>query len=259
MGSRKNQENLLSMEDTQEQFSDSEGQADVDGRSKESPQTPDGSSPDKYGGSHKKTRGRVKIDIELIRHKQKRSATFHKRKGGLMKKGFELSVLTGSEVLVLAASRDSVFSFATKKLQSIFKSSVGQQLIQSCLQTSAVPDDDLTRSEISHTSSMAPRPAAPRGRDGNAGVQHGAPGSCSSGSEFCSVPDGYSETEYLCDGRRRETFIRYPGGSRTDRLASPGRTTSPKSPLPTRACSAALPVPISVGAGPMAIRATTPV
>ena len=34
----------------------------------------------------KKTRGRVKIGFKLIEHKQRRCATFHKRRKGLMKK-----------------------------------------------------------------------------------------------------------------------------------------------------------------------------
>lgn len=79
--------------------------------------------------------------------------------------GFELSVLTGSEVLVLAASGDSVFSFATKKLQALLKSPLGRALIHSCLSA-----QDLAR-------------------------------------ESDAVLNGYSETELLSDGRRRETFI----------------------------------------------------
>ena len=46
----------------------------------------------------KKTRGRVKIKIELIQDRQKRCTTFSKRKAGLMKKSHELATLTGSQV-----------------------------------------------------------------------------------------------------------------------------------------------------------------
>jgi hypothetical protein len=49
-------------------------------------------------GDVKKTRGRVKINIEFIQDKQKRCTTFSKRKAGLMKKSHELATLTGSQV-----------------------------------------------------------------------------------------------------------------------------------------------------------------
>eukprot|EP00117_Sycon_ciliatum_P049614 scpid89580/ scgid35138/ Serum response factor len=103
------------------------------------------SSSSKSFSSKKKTRGRVKIGIKLIDQKQKRSATFHKRKSGLMKKGFELSVLTGAEVLVLAAWGDSVFSYSTKKLQRVLTSQTGQELIHHCLKT---PVDDVAEEEV---------------------------------------------------------------------------------------------------------------
>ena len=43
----------------------------------------------------KKTRGRVKVRMELIKNKLRRYTTFSKRKTGIMKKAYELATLTG--------------------------------------------------------------------------------------------------------------------------------------------------------------------
>ncbi|CAG5096092.1 Oidioi.mRNA.OKI2018_I69.XSR.g14470.t1.cds [Oikopleura dioica] len=82
----------------------------------------------------KKTRGRVKIDIEFMKDKQKRCTTFSKRKSGLMKKSYELATLTGSQVMVLVASETGhVYTYATKKFQPVLNSTPGRKLIQTCL------------------------------------------------------------------------------------------------------------------------------
>ncbi len=47
----------------------------------------------------KKTRGRVKIPMEYIRNKLRRYTTFSKRKSNIMKKAYELSTLTGTQVM----------------------------------------------------------------------------------------------------------------------------------------------------------------
>ena len=60
----------------------------------------------------KKTRGRVKIKIELIQDRQKRCTTFSKRKAGLMKKSHELATLTGSQVPFSAVAQLSFFARA---------------------------------------------------------------------------------------------------------------------------------------------------
>ncbi len=65
---------------------------------------------------------------------------FSKRKSGLMKKAYELSALTGTQVMLLVASETGhVYTFATKKLKPIITSDAGKTLIQTCLNT---PDDD---------------------------------------------------------------------------------------------------------------------
>ncbi|KAG9838817.1 hypothetical protein KCU98_g14868, partial [Aureobasidium melanogenum] len=46
-------------------------------------------------------RERRKIEIKFIQDKSRRHITFSKRKAGIMKKAYELSVLTGTQVLLL--------------------------------------------------------------------------------------------------------------------------------------------------------------
>ncbi|KAK2148762.1 hypothetical protein LSH36_484g02024 [Paralvinella palmiformis] len=82
----------------------------------------------------KKTKGRVKIKMEFIENKLRRYTTFSKRKTGIMKKAYELSTLTGTQVMLLVASETGhVYTFATKKLQPMITSESGKALIQTCL------------------------------------------------------------------------------------------------------------------------------
>ncbi|KHN72541.1 Serum response factor -like protein [Toxocara canis] len=84
----------------------------------------------------KKTKGRVKIKMEYIGNKLRRYTTFSKRKTGIMKKAYELSTLTGTQVMLLVASETGhVYTFATKKLQPMISSEAGKTLIQNCLNT----------------------------------------------------------------------------------------------------------------------------
>jgi len=84
----------------------------------------------------KKTRGRVKIKIELIQDRQKRCTTFSKRKAGLMKKSHELATLTGSQVMVLVASETGhIYTHATPKFQPMLNSKQGRKLIKTCLES----------------------------------------------------------------------------------------------------------------------------
>lgn len=125
----------------------------------------------KKPGEEKKT-GRRKINIEFIEDKSRRHITFSKRKAGIMKKvqhykymsfvgwigqcccavvlfvaclwvfifvnfvlqAYELSTLTGTQVLLLVASETGhVYTFATPKLQPLITKPEGKNLIQSCL------------------------------------------------------------------------------------------------------------------------------
>ncbi|XP_039180521.1 serum response factor isoform X1 [Crotalus tigris] len=112
----------------------------------------------------KKTRGRVKIKMEFIDNKLRRYTTFSKRKTGIMKKNlerdlntltapldgggapvsnteaYELSTLTGTQVLLLVASETGhVYTFATRKLQPMITSETGKALIQTCLNSPDSP------------------------------------------------------------------------------------------------------------------------
>merc|ERR1712086_1180036 len=100
---------------------------------KRAPQQEDEDDEDDEGGKQKV--GRRKINIEFIEDKSRRHITFSKRKSGIMKKAYELSALTGTQVLLLVASETGhVYTYATEKLQP---------LIQKCLsapdQTAGAP------------------------------------------------------------------------------------------------------------------------
>ncbi|KAL7050800.1 hypothetical protein ACKWTF_004219 [Chironomus riparius] len=88
----------------------------------------------------KKTKGRVKIKMEYIDNKLRRYTTFSKRKTGIMKKAYELSTLTGTQVMLLVASETGhVYTFATRKLQPMITSEAGKTLIQTCLNSPDIP------------------------------------------------------------------------------------------------------------------------
>jgi len=79
-------------------------------------------------------RERRKIEIKFIADKSRRHITFSKRKAGIMKKAYELSVLTGTQVLLLVVSETGlVYTFTTPKLQPLVTKAEGKNLIQACL------------------------------------------------------------------------------------------------------------------------------
>ncbi|KAI7903899.1 uncharacterized protein BX663DRAFT_432530 [Cokeromyces recurvatus] len=85
--------------------------------------------------------GRRKIKIEYIEDKTRRHITFSKRKAGIMKKAYELSTLTGTQVLLLVVSETGlVYTFTTPKLQPLVTKPEGKNLIQSCLN---IPDNNI--------------------------------------------------------------------------------------------------------------------
>jgi len=97
-------------------------------------------SDDEGNGRSEKRAGRRKIRIEYIEDKSRRHITFSKRKAGIMKKAYELSTLTGTQVLLLVASETGhVYTFATPKLQPLITKPEGKNLIQACLNA---PDGD---------------------------------------------------------------------------------------------------------------------
>ncbi|KAM3164892.1 MADS-box domain-containing protein [Lachancea thermotolerans] len=83
---------------------------------------------------------RRKIEIKFIQDKTRRHITFSKRKHGIMKKAYELSVLTGTQVLLLVVSETGlVYTFTTPKFQPIVTQPEGKNLIQACLNA---PEED---------------------------------------------------------------------------------------------------------------------
>ncbi|KAK3393072.1 SRF-type transcription factor (DNA-binding and dimerization domain)-domain-containing protein [Podospora didyma] len=94
------------------------------------PSAPDDDDDDDDKGG----RERRKIEIKFISDKSRRHITFSKRKAGIMKKAYELSVLTGTQVLLLVVSETGlVYTFTTPKLQPLVTKAEGKNLIQACL------------------------------------------------------------------------------------------------------------------------------
>ncbi|EGS22811.1 uncharacterized protein CTHT_0012860 [Thermochaetoides thermophila DSM 1495] len=88
-------------------------------------------------------RERRKIEIKFIADKSRRHITFSKRKAGIMKKAYELSVLTGTQVLLLVVSETGlVYTFTTPKLQPLVTKAEGKNLIQACLNAPEPPAGD---------------------------------------------------------------------------------------------------------------------
>lgn len=108
--------------------------------------------------STSKRSGRRKIRIEYIEEKSRRHITFSKRKAGIMKKAYELSTLTGTQVLLLVASETGhVYTFATPKLQPLITKAEGKNLIQACLNA---PDNAINEYSHSPIEDSGPSPSS---------------------------------------------------------------------------------------------------
>ncbi|KAI4290010.1 MAG: hypothetical protein L6R35_000724 [Caloplaca aegaea] len=119
-------------------------------------------------------RERRKIDIKFIQDKSRRHITFSKRKAGIMKKAYELSVLTGTQVLLLVVSETGlVYTFTTPKLQPLVTKAEGKNLIQACLNAPEPPQGGEngvdgesnveSPEEVNHPQIPAPQANMPRG------------------------------------------------------------------------------------------------
>jgi len=159
------------MESNAQSQTQTESGADHDEKDK------DGSSPE---NSHegtpadKQKSGRRKIQIEFIEDKSRRHITFSKRKAGIMKKAYELSTLTGTQVLLLVASETGhVYTFATPKLQPLITKADGKNLIQACLNAPDTPSTSQTTNTTARMSAgsqnMANYPEPPASNYGNDG------------------------------------------------------------------------------------------
>ena len=60
--------------------------------------------------------GRGRVELKRIENKINRQVTFSKRRNGLLKKAYELSVLCEAEVaLIIFSSRGKLYEFATTR------------------------------------------------------------------------------------------------------------------------------------------------
>ncbi|KAK6458414.1 SRF-type transcription factor (DNA-binding and dimerization domain)-domain-containing protein [Scheffersomyces xylosifermentans] len=120
---------------------------------------------DEAGGGGKTQKERRKIEIKFIQDKSRRHITFSKRKAGIMKKAYELSVLTGTQVLLLVVSETGlVYTFTTPKLQPLVTKSEGKNLIQACLNApeEGLGDDQGDQSDGNSQESPDQSPAPPQ-------------------------------------------------------------------------------------------------
>ncbi|KAL9545735.1 hypothetical protein MBANPS3_007007 [Mucor bainieri] len=134
-----------------------------------------------------KRSGRRKIKIEYIEDKSRRHITFSKRKAGIMKKAYELSTLTGTQVLLLVVSETGlVYTFTTPKLQPLVTRPEGKSLIQECLNTPDVSHLSMANAAAqAHAHAMkqqqqqvnttAAMPANPSLSSNNASIGHSTP------------------------------------------------------------------------------------
>ncbi|KAJ2724187.1 transcription factor of the MADS box [Coemansia sp. Benny D115] len=115
--------------------------------------------PSGENGVIEKRAGRRKIKIEYIEDKSRRHITFSKRKAGIMKKAFELSTLTGTQVLLLVVSETGlVYTFTTPKLQPIVTQPEGKNLIQACLNVPDAPGDRILQPVPTESNSYMSQP-----------------------------------------------------------------------------------------------------
>ncbi|KAF2669450.1 SRF-TF-domain-containing protein [Microthyrium microscopicum] len=120
-------------------------------------------------------RERRKIEIKFITDKSRRHITFSKRKAGIMKKAYELSVLTGTQVLLLVVSETGlVYTFTTPKLQPLVTKPEGKNLIQACLnapEPANANENGLEGESQVDSPEENPHAQAPRGGMGAAPMQ----------------------------------------------------------------------------------------
>lgn len=108
----------------------------------------DSDDDDGVGSGSKRRKGKGKynvprrqIKIEYIQDKSRRNITFGKRKNGIFKKAQEISTLTGCEVMLIVAPKDSelqAYTYATTRLQPLVSDPAGEAYIQNCLRYGAL-------------------------------------------------------------------------------------------------------------------------
>ncbi|KAF1348693.1 SRF-type transcription factor (DNA-binding and dimerization domain)-domain-containing protein [Delphinella strobiligena] len=162
-------------------------------------------------------RERRKIEIKFIQDKSRRHITFSKRKAGIMKKAYELSVLTGTQVLLLVVSETGlVYTFTTPKLQPLVTKPEGKNLIQACLN--------------------APEPADSNGVDGESTVESpeethpsvAAPATNMQSRNPAMPPNAYGMTA------DQQQALQYQAYLQQQQAAQGGGYPIPSAPMPGR-------------------------
>ena len=99
-----------------------EEEADSDAEDAEPTLAPPGAGPSGASTLANKRVGRRKINVQLIQNERHRAVTFAKRKGGLIKKAAELSILCDAEVAVVVASKNQKMTiYSSKPFEQIIK------------------------------------------------------------------------------------------------------------------------------------------
>ncbi|KAI8980828.1 hypothetical protein BDB01DRAFT_795759 [Pilobolus umbonatus] len=134
-------------------------QNNIMNKNKFDPENPEGSVDESDNDKPQRRSGRRKIKIEYIEDKNRRHITFSKRKAGIMKKAYELSTLTGTQVLLLVVSETGlVYTFTTVKLQPIVTKPEGKNLIQACLNApDPISSEQSNAGDASYNNTASPR------------------------------------------------------------------------------------------------------
>ncbi|PQM36659.1 agamous-like MADS-box protein AGL19 [Prunus yedoensis var. nudiflora] len=70
--------------------------------------------------------GRGKVELKRIENPTSRQVTFSKRRNGLLKKAFELSILCDAEVaLIILSPSDKIYQFASHETIAMYRNQVG--------------------------------------------------------------------------------------------------------------------------------------
>jgi len=100
-----------------------------------------GSGSKRRKGKGKYNVPRRQIKIEYIQDKSRRNITFGKRKNGIFKKAQEIATLTGCEVMLIVAPKDTepqAYTYATTRLTPLIQEPAGEAYIQNCLRYGAL-------------------------------------------------------------------------------------------------------------------------
>ncbi|CAE6410129.1 unnamed protein product [Rhizoctonia solani] len=184
-------------------------------------------------GTEKKA-GRRKIKIEFIQDKSRRHITFSKRKAGIMKKAYELSTLTGTQVLLLVVSETGlVYTFTTAKLQPLVTQPEGKNLIQACLNA---PNGTLPGGAPATAPGMPPPPPSGRQRPTAMSIGMNNAGSPNHDAEGEDDGEGSGDSPNLgpAKGRRRRrtnsSSGAVPGSNMSKAIGSPSESMPSTSP-----------------------------